>query len=301
LPGWSLPPHAMKPNPDYTVPVLDSILLASDFSAGSLTAFHHALKGALMAKSKFTILHVSPEAAAAWTDFPGVRETLERWGLLPANSPKSAVPQLGIDVRKAIARDANPVKSVVGYLETHPADLIVLATHTHEGRASWLRQSVAEPIARQSGQMTLFIPDHIPGCVSALDGSVSLNRILIPIAAQPRPQPAVAAAVRLAVRLQRPNGTFLLLHVGEAGAMPVVQCPEVPGWEWKKVTRTGDVIQGIVDTASQEAVDLIVMSTDGRNGFLDALRGSHSERVLRNSPCPLLTIPERSLASGALG
>ena len=290
----------MKQNPDYTVPVLDSVLLASDFSAGSLTAFHHALKAALMAKSKFTILHVSPEAAAAWTDFPGVRETLERWGLLPANSPKSAVPQLGIDVRKAIARDSNPVKSVVGYLETHPADLIVLATHTHEGRASWLRQSVAEPIARQSGQMTLFIPDHIPGCVSALDGSVSLNRILIPIAAQPRPQPAVAAAVRLAVRLQRPNGTFLLLHVGEAGATPVVQCPEVPGWEWKKVTRTGDVIQGIVDTASQEAVDLIVMSTDGRNGFLDALRGSHSERVLRNAPCPLLTVPQGSLAGGAL-
>jgi nucleotide-binding universal stress UspA family protein len=33
------------------------------------------------------------------------------------------------------------------------------------------------------------------------------------------------------------------------------------------------------------------MSTDGRNGFLDALRGSHSERVLRRTPCPLLAIP----------
>jgi nucleotide-binding universal stress UspA family protein len=60
------------------------------------------------------------------------------------------------------------------------------------------------------------------------------------------------------------------------------------------------VIHGIVDAASKEAVDLIVMSTDGRNGFLDALRGSHSERVLRNAPCPLLTVPENSLAAGAL-
>jgi nucleotide-binding universal stress UspA family protein len=33
------------------------------------------------------------------------------------------------------------------------------------------------------------------------------------------------------------------------------------------------------------------MSTDGRNGFLDALRGSHSQRVLRRAPCPLLAIP----------
>ena len=28
-----------------------------------------------------------------------------------------------------------------------------------------------------------------------------------------------------------------------------------------------------------------------RNGFLDALRGSHSEQVLRRTPCPLLAIP----------
>jgi nucleotide-binding universal stress UspA family protein len=290
----------MNPKPDYTFPVVDSVLHPSDFSEGSLTAFHHALKAAIIAKSKFTILHVSPEAAAAWTDFPGVRETLERWGLLPPGSPKSAVPQLGMDVRKAVARDTSPAKSVLRYLEEHPADLIVLATHAHEGRASWLKQSVAEPIARQAGQMTLFIPDHVPGFVSAKDGSVSLEHILIPIASQPRPQSAVTAAARLAARLQCARGTFTLLHVGDAGAMPVVQCPEVPGWQWKKVTRTGDVIHGIVDTAGKEAADLIVMSTDGRDGFLDALRGSHSERVLRSAPCPLLTVPEGSLAAGAL-
>jgi len=79
-----------------------------------------------------------------------------------------------------------------------------------------------------------------------------------------------------------------------------VNCPEVPGWQWRKVSRTGDVIEGITGTASKEAADLIVMSTDGRNGFLDALRGSHSERVLRNAPCPLLTVPEGSLVAGAL-
>jgi nucleotide-binding universal stress UspA family protein len=60
------------------------------------------------------------------------------------------------------------------------------------------------------------------------------------------------------------------------------------------------VIQGIVETADKEAAGLIVMSTDGRNGFLDALRGSHSERVLRGAMCPLLTVPEGSHAAGAL-
>ena len=189
----------MNQNPDYNSPLVDSILHPSDFSTGSLTAFHHALKAAIIAKSKFTILHVSPEAGAAWTDFPGVRETLERWGLLPEGSPKSAIPQMGIDVREIVARGDNPTKSVLRHLESNPADLIVLATHSQE-RATWLRHSVTEPIARRSGEMTLFIPDGAAGFVSAADGSIILERILIPIAATPDPQPALAAAARLAVR-----------------------------------------------------------------------------------------------------
>jgi nucleotide-binding universal stress UspA family protein len=42
------------------------------------------------------------------------------------------------------------------------------------------------------------------------------------------------------------------------------------------------------------------MSTDGRNGFLDALRGSHSERVLRRTPCPLLAIPAEAAVAPRL-
>src|SRR4051812_12173851 len=146
-------------NPDYSLPALESVLHPSDFSAGSLTAFQHALKAALVARSRLTILHLSPEVAEAWTEFSGVRDTLERWGLLTPGSPKFAVPELGIDVHNVIARHDNPVKSVLRQLETKPADLIVLATHPHQDRATWLGRIVTEPMARRSGQMTLFIPD----------------------------------------------------------------------------------------------------------------------------------------------
>lgn len=232
---------------------MENVLLASDFSAGSLTAFHHALKAALVAEARLTILHLSREAAA-WTDFPGVRETLERWGLLPSGSPKSVMPQLGIEVRKAVAPFAGPVKSVLCYLDDNPADLIVLATQVRDDRASWLQESLGEPIARRSGQMTLYLPDQVTGFVSAENGAISLDRILIPVAAEPLAQPAAAAAAaaRLAARLRLPRGTFTLLHIDGADTMPAVQCPEVPDWQWKKVSRTGDVIHGIVDTAGKE-------------------------------------------------
>ncbi len=222
-----------EPNDD-TIPIIDSVLHPTDFTEGSRVAFYHALKAALRAKSKLTLLHVSPGTDSEWTDFPGVRETLERWGLLPAGSPRSAVPQLGIDVRKVIAQQSDPVKAVLRYLGDHSADLIVLATHQHEGRAHWLRQSVAEPIARRAAQMTLFIPGGSAGFVSAEDGSVSLEHILIPVAVTPRPQPAIEAAARLAARLNCPRGTFTLLHVGDPDTMPTVRCPDVPGWAVEK-------------------------------------------------------------------
>jgi nucleotide-binding universal stress UspA family protein len=286
----------MKPKPDYSLPILNRVLYASDFAAGSEAAFQHALKAALVAKASFTIIHVTPGVAADWMTFPGVRETLERWELLSTGSPSSPAPQLGIEISTVVATQENPVKTVLRFLKAHPVDFIVLAAQQHEGRASWLRHSAAQPVARKSGQTTLFLPDKAAGFVSARDGTVSLKRILIPITSVPDPQPAVEAAVRLVHRLHCPGGTFALLHVGERENMPEVRCPAVPGWQWKKLSRTGDVIHGIVDTANKQKANLIVMSTNGRNGFLDALRGSHSERVLHTARCPLLTVPEGSTA-----
>ena len=277
-----------------SVPIVDSILHPSDFSAASEVAFAHALKAALIAKAQLTVMHVSPSMTAEWADFPGVRETLARWGILPPDSSRSAVPELGIDVRKAIAYDDDPVKSVLAFLERHPADLIVLATHQHEGRTHWLRRSVAEPVARQAGQMTLFIPHGVDGFVSRQDGSVSLRNILIPVAPIPRAQPAIAAAARLVDRLQCPVGTFTVLFVGAPGGAPAVRCPAVPGWEWNDIVRSGDVIDTIVQTASDMATDLIVMSTAGRTGLGRLLIGSTAEKVVRHARIPVLTLRPRT-------
>ena len=237
--------------------------------------------------------------SSQWDEFPAIRETLELWGLLPKGSPRSAVAELGIDARKVVTQKSNPVEAVLRYLERHPAELIVLATHQREGRMRWLGKSVAEPVARRAAQMTLFIPGDSQGFVSADDGSITLSRVLIPVANSPKPQPAIEAAARLVRRMNCSQGTFTLLHVGQSDTMPAVRCPEVAGWNWTKKLQSGDVIQNIVDAGNE--ADLIVMATDGRNGFLDALRGSHSERVLRICATPLLTIHEESTVSENLG
>jgi hypothetical protein len=70
-------------------PTIESVLHPTDFSEASLVAFYHALKTALLTKSHFTLFNVSPQGEPEWASFPGVRETLERWELIPKNSPRS--------------------------------------------------------------------------------------------------------------------------------------------------------------------------------------------------------------------
>lgn len=277
--------------------IIQSVLHPTDFSESSLIAFHHALKAAMLTRSKLTLLHVSTDRSLQWSDFPGIRQTLESWGVLPKGSAKSAVSELGITAGKIVANERDPVEAVLGFLEKNPTDLIVLATSQRANHSRWLGKSVSAPVTRKAGQMTLLIPGEGRGFVSGNDGSVKLNKILVPVASTPRPEPALKAAARFVQKFNCSEGTITVLHVGESNTMPALRFPEVAGWTWKKELRTGEVIDGIVKTAEALEADLIVMSTDGRNGFLDGLRGSHSERVLRYSATPLLTVPVGSRAS----
>ena len=277
--------------------LIQSVLHPTDFSESSLVAFHHALKAAMLSRSKLTLLHVSTDGTSEWSHFPGVRETLERWGMLPKGSQKADVGKLGINAAKVMAKKGEPVDAMINYLETNPTDLIVLSTSKRDGRIPWLDKSVAEPVTRKAGEITLLIPGEVEGFVSHKDGSVRLNKILIPVARTPRPEPALNAAAKLVEKWNCSEGTFVLMHVGTSNTMPALRTPEVPGWTWEKELRSGEVIEGIVNSAKEHKVDLILLATDGRNGFLDALRGSHSERIVRYGVAPLLTIPVGSRVS----
>jgi nucleotide-binding universal stress UspA family protein len=274
---------------------IESIFHPSDFSEASEVAFAHALRMALATRSRLHLMHVSADAGTAWEDFPGVRATLARWKLIAKDAPRSAVAGLGIDVSKVMAAGADPAAACLAFLEEHPADLIVLAVHQDGGRMRWLDRSVGKRIARRSGETTLFLPHGARGFVSREDGSVSLGSILIPIAAKPRPQPGIEAAVRLIENLDLPEGKVTLLHAGPAGDMPAVDVPRDARWTWERVTREGEPVAVILETAAASSADLIVMTTDGPEGFLDGLRGTTSERVLRRAGCPVASLPVGSL------
>lgn len=276
---------------------LDRIFHPSDFSSASEVAFAHALKLALMAGAKLRLMHVAlDQDERHWSDFPGIRAALVRWGLLPEGSPREAVEEIGLNVEKILARMADPVASMLHYLDEHPTDLIVLATHQYTGVTRWMHQVVAEPMARRARTMTLFIPQGVNGFIALDDGAVTLRRMLIPIDAVPRPQTAVNAAAGLARVLGCHEVAFTLVHVGTPGTMPVVHEPYQAGWAqtawtWDRTVRRGGVVEQILDVSTAGSADLIVLATQGHHGGLDALRGSTSERLLRGARCPVLAVP----------
>jgi len=271
-----------------------AIFHPSDFSPASHAAFAHALKIALQSKAKLDIMHVerhlSPEKPY-WLDFPGVRATLTRWGVLPAGVRREEVVKTGVRIRKILQSGADPVETMLRHFRRFPPHLIVLATHQREGGDRWLHKAVAEPLARRSGAMTLFVPRKGRGFVSLSKGTVTLNKILIPVDHRPDPQTALVKALLLAQGLGCVSGEFRLVHVGARRTAPAVDLPRSPGWSFDMVVKRGDVVDEILKTESDWHPDFMVLATQGHLDFLDALRGSTTERVLRGAHCPVLAIP----------
>jgi len=54
------------------------------------------------------------------------------------------------------------------------------------------------------------------------------------------------------------------------------------------------VVNEILKAEREWHPDLMVLATQGHLDFLDALRGSTTERVLRGARCPLLAVPAQT-------
>lgn len=279
----------------YITEPIRGVVLPTDFTDTASVAFAYALKAAMVAKAQLDIIHASSKKGTTdWHQYPSVMSLLEKWNVLEAGSPRSDVSEkLGITVRKVSADTDQHVKFTLAYIEDHPTDLIVVPHHSYSKEGSFFRRKSAEPIVRKSGEMALFIPDNCEGFISPETGDVSLTNILVPVDFDPDPQLAANAAMRVARALGEENVHFTVLHVGTPGSAPQVNfVKDKEGWIVETIELEGDPKDVIAKVVQKNKPQLVVMATAGHDSFLDALRGSVTERVLRDCRVPLLTIPE---------
>jgi nucleotide-binding universal stress UspA family protein len=273
-----------------------SIFHPSDFSEGNRGAFLHALRIALAAKAELRMLHANTEGKGVHRgEFPAIRPIFVQWGVISDGSNREELVDTGLKIKKVEKNVPDPVDSILRYMAEHEPDLAVLSTHQRTGISRWMNQAIAEPVARESRVMTLFVPRRIVGFVSPDTGAIRLKNILIPVDRIPWPQRALDAAAALAGILGCQDVRFTLLHVGDASEMPQINAPQANSWTTERTTAKGDVVDAILEASEECDADLVVMATSGRRGFLDALRGTTTERVLRGVKCPVLAVPLRSV------
>ena len=274
-----------------------SIVHPTDFSDLSSDAFAHALRIALAAKSRLYLLHVETGHESEWWSFPHVRHALALWKLstddVTEKHPQAAIEaKLGIRVVKVSLDQQNPVRGILGFLDRHPTELIVLATHGRDGLPHWLHGSVAEVVSRRAIKPTLFVAPGARGAGGFVDqwsGQLRLRRVLVPIDHAPAPSASLNAIGEFIQLLAGDDLAVHLLHVGTLA--PVILRASTAVIPVNVEVRQGDVVETILKTATQIDADLIAMPTAGHHGILDAMRGSTTERLLRHAPCPVLAMP----------
>ncbi len=146
-----------------------------------------------------------------------------------------------------------------------------------------------------------------------------INSILAPTDFSKHAEGALRYACGLATRL---GATLHLLHILPDVVVPVGPDPSliaaVPPEYYKETeqqsraalesliqpdwprpahvvcdVKWGDPVNGVVSYAEDHAVDMVVIATHGRSGLSHVLLGSVAERIVREAPCPVLTIRSR--------
>jgi nucleotide-binding universal stress UspA family protein len=129
----------------------------------------------------------------------------------------------------------------------------------------------------------------------------AIKRLLCPVDFSERSAEALryAAALRLTL-----NGELAILHVSARGPQPTdakgssdvslgAFASQVVGLEpsIQLLERQGDAVEEILGAAAAIASDVVVMGSRGRTGLQRLLLGSVTERIIRRSPAPVLTVP----------
>jgi len=272
------------------------LLHPTDFTEESDTALGHALRLALTNQGNIDLLHVGRDTDEEWDEFPSIRQVLQGWGVIDSGASRSDVVKLGIGIRKIISVERDVVSAVEEYCQQRPIDLIVLSTAGRHGLSSWIKPSKAERIAETALNFmipTLFVPADCRGCVALKTGKVTLDHILVPVDHQPDSETAVERGLRALAMYGDDQADLTLLHIGSEQRFPNVDIPE-GRWNIKRVVRDGNPAAEIVAAAESLEANLIIMVTEGSHGMLDVLRGTTTEQVLRQAPCPVLAVPAES-------
>lgn len=214
-------------------------------------------------------------------------------------------------VRVATVLPPHPVANgLLQAIKDQGADLVVMTTHGFAGFKRWVFGSIADKliatapvpvyVIREDDDMPLAEPE--------------IERVLVPLDGSALAESALESAALLA---ERAGAAMLLVQIPTVPGY-VTSIPETAGWiphylreqadeasaylEGKaeelaalgldvdidvEIVTAGSVAEGILDSAREHDVDVIVMTTHGRSGIGRWVFGSVADQLLRNADRPV--------------
>jgi nucleotide-binding universal stress UspA family protein len=210
----------------------------------------------------------------------------------------------GARVERAVRTDV-PHRAIRRYATERDIDLIVMGTHGRTGVERYLLGSVTEKVVRLSDVPVLTVNAEAGGGVT-----YPYTDILVPTDGSKGAEAAIGPAVDIAstydARMHALSvvdtmamgfdvRSSTLLETLEASARSAVETIEEHATEAsvsavETAIERGTPYRGIRSYVDDHDVDLVVMGTHGHSGVARYLLGSVTEKTVRTSPVPVLTV-----------
>lgn len=289
---------------------IERILCPTDLSTESDEALRYAVALARAYEAKLFLLHCSAEYGIDKDDDGGkLQSQMNR--LFTA----SLAPHLGMATLTDLKWEGllrtdveNIGRAIVVAAAAQKIDLIVMRSRRRP-RAAVLLGSTAETVCRTAPCPVLVTHPKEREWVGMSTGEIDLNRILIAHDFSPASQSAMNYGLSLAQEYQaevhlmhvldtagseEPELAWSSANGGSAYTFTAQKLQhavpkEVHLWcKFVNVVRSGKAYEEIVSYAKEQEIDLICLGVSGKDWTIGKLIGSNVDRVLRETPCPVL-------------
>lgn len=284
----------------------DNVLIPTDGSDGATVAFDHVLEIADTHDATVHILNVADTTRDSVIQIQGdVVDALETAGEEIVRDAATRAQQRGISTKTDVLQ-GEPYSTIIDYAESRDIDLIVMPTHGRRGLERFLLGSTTERVVRRA---------EVPVLTIRLDDDVRVTypyqTVLLPTDGSDCARGALETGANVA---KADGATLQLLSVVDVtsfGADVHIQM-QVESFE----ERANDIIKEATEIAEDTGVesvagsvelgtsihrtilsyiedtdaDLVVVGTHGRTGFERYMLGSVTEKLVRTSPVPVLTV-----------
>ena len=282
---------------------IHNVLIATDFSRYSNLALNFGLELAHDYQAQAYVVSVIPtdEILLAGPDAYVAAKDATRRDLLElkAELTRKCSYVEGKDYHLYMLEGA-VADAILNFARQRQIDLIVVATHGRSGLGKMLMGSVAEKVFRQSPVPVLTLGPR----VNQEGYRKTLRNILVPLDFTAASERALRYAAALAGERK---ASLTALHVLSSAEMKKVPDRarveqgiqtkladllrrEADGIPYAIRIETGRIQTAILETADKIEADLLVMGVRPWTGILDRLMWPHAYEVVRESPCPVVTV-----------